>query len=167
MKYFSLIILSLLTFNVFSQTYKDSISFKSDLWIAETFEEGLRNPKDKNNVNWVKKKLPSNIPVIYIDISENGSMVGMKNPIKLKLTSSGLPKNGYLGKTVLKNSVIYEQCNLLDETGYLWNVIVGKDSSWEIPEKMEDGRIYIVIQDPKGIKSSYYFTLKYFGGMNY
>ena len=164
MKYFFLTILSLLTFNVFSQTYKDSISFKSDLWVTESFEEGLRIPNDTNTLNWEKKKLPSNKPVIYIDISENGSMVGIKYPIKLKLSSSGLPKNGYLGKTVLKSTVMYEQCNLLDETGYLWNVIVGKDSSWEIPEKREEGRIYIVIQDPKGIKSSYYFTLKTFGG---
>ena len=150
--------------NVFAQTYKDSISFKSDLWIVETFEEGLRTPNDTIGINWEKKKLPSNRPIIYIDISENGSMVGIKYPIKLKLSSSGLSNNGYLGKTTLKSTVIYEQCNLVDETGYVWQVIVGKDGSWEIEDKREEGRIYIVLMDPKGIKSSYYFTLKTFGG---
>jgi len=164
MKYIFSTILTVLAFNTFSQTYKDSISFKSDLWVAETFEEGLRTPNDTISVNWVKKNLPSSKPIIYIDVSEYGSVVGIKYPIKLGLYSSNLPNNGYLGKTVLKSTAMYEQCNVLDETGYLWNVIVGKDGSSEIPEKRDEGRIYIVIQDPKGLKSSYYFTLKTFGG---
>ena len=163
MKYIIFLISSLLSINSFSQTHKDSISFKSDLWIVDTFEEGIRPPNDTFTVKWVEKKFTSK-PIIYIDVSENGSLVGINYPIKLKLSSSGQPKNGYLGKKVFKNYAFYEECYLVDETGYIWRVIVGKDSYWVDPEKKDEGRIYIVIIDPKNIKSSYYFTLKTFGG---
>ena len=163
MKYTFLAILCLLANCTFSQVYTDPVTYKCDLWIAQTYEEGLRTPNDTIGLTWVKSNLPKNRPVLYIDISEKGSMVGIKYPVSLKLSSNGLPNNGYVGKKILKSNVVYEECNLLDETGYLWNVIVGKDGYWEDPEKRKEGRFYIVIHDPKGIRSSYYFTLKTFG----
>jgi hypothetical protein len=40
MKHVFFVLCTILTINAFSQTYKDPVSFKSDLWLVQTFEEG-------------------------------------------------------------------------------------------------------------------------------
>ena len=43
--------------NVFAQTYKDPVSFKSDLWLVQTFEEGTYSPPDTLLIDWQNKKV--------------------------------------------------------------------------------------------------------------
>jgi hypothetical protein len=58
---------------------------------------------------------------------------------------------------------MYIQSQVKDEQGNIWWVTVGKDPVFEEVEKREEGRIYVVIQDPNGVKPSWYFTIKSFG----
>jgi hypothetical protein len=51
-----------------------------------------------------------------------------------------------------------------DEEGYIWTVTVGKDAVSDDNTGLENGRIYVVIQDPNHVKPSWYFTIKSFGG---
>jgi hypothetical protein len=149
--------------NVFAQTYKDQVSFKSDLWLVQTFEEGTYVPPDTLLINWEKKKIKADKYAIYVDISSKGTLVGIKYPSKLTLSSEGLPNNGFMGEKWFGKYSMHIQSQAKDEEGNIWWVTVGKDSVFEEVEKREEGRIYVVIQDPNGIKPSWYFTIKSFG----
>ena len=162
MKHVFLLLLSVVTLNTFSQSYKDNVSFKSDLWLVQTFEEGSFTPPDTISINWEKKKIKSNQYNIYLDISDKGTLIGVKYPYKLTLSSEGLPNNGFISEKWFSKFSMYIQSTVKDETGYIWSVTVGKDSGFEEIHK-EEGRIYMVLQDPRGIKSSLYFTIKSFG----
>ena len=149
--------------NVFAQTYKDPVSFKSDLWLVQTFEEGTYVPPDTLLINWEKKKIKADKYAIYVDISSKGTLVGIKYPSKLTLSSEGLPNNGFMGEKWFGKYSMHIQSQVKDEEGNIWWVTVGKDSVFEEVEKREEGRIYVVIQGPNGIKPSWYFTIKSFG----
>ena len=163
MKHVFLLLFSVVTLNSFSQSYKDKVSFKSDLWLVQTFEEGSYIPPDTLSINWEKKNIKANKHAIYVDISEKGTLIGIKYPSKLTLSSEGLPNNGFMGEKWFSKYSMYIQSTVKDETGYMWWVTVGKDSVFEDEKIREDGRIYLVLQDPKGVKLSWYFTIKSFG----
>jgi hypothetical protein len=149
--------------NAFSQTYKDPVSFKSDLWLVQTFEEGTFTPPDTISINWEMKKVKSGKNAIYVDISNKGTLIGIKYPSKLTLSSEGLPNNGFMGEKWIGKYSMYIQSKVKDEEGNIWWVTVGKDAVIENEKAIEDGRIYVVIQDPNRIKPSWYFTIKSFG----
>lgn len=164
MKHFFLLLLTIVTFNTFSQTYKDPVSFKSDLWVVQTFEEGTFTPPDTISINWEIKKVKAGKHAIYVDISNKGALIGIKYPTKLTLSSEGLPNNGFMGEKWFSKYSMYIQSNVKDEEGNIWWVTVGKDAVIENEKAIEDGRIYMVLQDPNRIKPSWYFTIKSFGG---
>ena len=164
MKHVFLLLFTIVTLNAFSQTYKDPVSFKSDLWVVQTFEEGTFTPPDTISINWEKKKVKAGKHAIYVDISNKGTLIGIKYPTKLTLSSEGLPNNGFMGEKWFGKYSMHIQSQVKDEEGNIWWVTVGKDSVFEEVEKREEGRIYVVIQDPNGIKPSLYFTIKSFGG---
>ena len=163
MKHVFFVLCTILTINAFSQTYKDPVSFKSDLWLVQTFEEGTFVAPDTISITWDIKKVKQGKHAIYVDISEKGTMIGIKYPNKVKLSSEGLPNNGFIGEKWFSKYSMYIQSTVKDETGYVWWVTVGKDSVFEDEKIRENGRIYLVLQDPKGVKPSWYFTIKSFG----
>ena len=163
MKHVFLLLLTIVTLNAFSQTYKDPVSFKSDLWLVQTFEEGTFTPPDTISINWEIKKVRAGKHAIYVDISDKGALIGIKYPSKLTLSSEGLPNNGFMGEKWLGKYSMYIQSKVKDEDGNIWWVTVGKDAVIENEKAIEDGRIYVVIQDPNRIKPSWYFTIKSFG----
>ena len=164
MKHVFLLLLTIVTLNAFSQTYKDPVSFKSDLWVVQTFEEGTFTPPDTISINWEQKKVKAGKHAIYVDISNKGTLIGIKYPSKLTLSSEGLPNNGFMGEKWFSKYSMYIQSKVKDEDGNIWWVTVGKDGVIENDKSIEDGRIYVVIQDPNRIKPSWYFTIKTFGG---
>ena len=164
MKHVFLLLFTIVTLNAFSQTYKDPVSFKSDLWVVQTFEEGTFTPPDTISINWEKKKVKAGKHAIYVDISNKGTLIGIKYPTKLTLSSEGLPNNGFMGEKWFSKYSMYIQSKVKDEDGNIWWVTVGKDGVIENDKAIEDGRIYVVIQDPNRIKPSLYFTIKSFGG---
>jgi hypothetical protein len=164
MKHVFLLLCSIVTLSTFSQTYKDPVSFKSDLWVVQTFEEGTFIPPDTVSVNWEQKKVKAGKHAIYVDISDKGTLIGIKHPSKLKLSSEGLPNNGFMGEKWFSKYSMYIQSKVKDEEGNIWLVTVGKDGVIENEESKGDGRIYVVIQDPSHVKPSLYFTIKSFGG---
>jgi hypothetical protein len=164
MKHVFLLLLTIVTLNAFSQTYKDPVSFKSDLWVVQTFEEGTFIPPDTISINWEQKKVKAGKHAIYVDISKKGTLIGIKYPSKLTLSSEGLPNNGFMGEKWFGKYSMYIQSKVKDEDGNIWWVTVGKDGVIENDKAIEDGRIYVVIQDPNRIKPSWYFTIKTFGG---
>jgi hypothetical protein len=163
MKHVFLLLCSIIVLNAFSQTYKDPVSFKSDLWLVQTFEEGTFTPPDTISINWEMKKVKSGKNAIYVDISNKGTLIGIKYPSKLTLSSEGLPNNGFMGEKWIGKYSMYIQSKVKDEEGNIWWVTVGKDAVIENEKAIEDGRIYVVIQDPNRIKPSWYFTIKSFG----
>jgi len=163
MKHVFLLLFTIVTLNAFSQTYKDPVSFKSDLWLVQTFEEGTFTPPDTISINWEIKKVRAGKHAIYVDISDKGALIGIKYPSKLTLSSEGLPNNGFMGEKWLGKYSMYIQSKVKDEDGNIWWVTVGKDAVIENEKAIEDGRIYVVIQDPNRIKPSWYFTIKSFG----
>lgn len=163
MKHVFLLLFTIVTLNTFSQTYKGPVSFKSDLWLVQTFEEGTYAPPDTVLINWEKKKIKADKHAIYVDISSKGTLIGIKYPSKLTLSSEGLPNNGFMGEKSFGKYSMYIQSQVKDEQGNIWWVTVGKDPVFEEVEKREEGRIYVVIQDPNGVKPSWYFTIKSFG----
>jgi hypothetical protein len=98
------------------------------------------------------------------NISKNGTLIGIKYPNKVKLSSEGLPNNGFMVEKWFSRYSMYIQSMVKDEDGYIWTVTVGKDAFSDDYTGLENGRIYVVIQDPKHIKPSWYFTIKTFGG---
>ena len=126
MKHVFLLLLSVITLNSFSQSYKDKVSFKSDLWLVQTFEEGSYIPPDTLSITWEKKKIKEDKYAIYVDISEKGTLIGIKYPSKLTLSSEGLPNNGFMGEKWFGKYSMYIQSTVKDETGYVWWVTVGK-----------------------------------------
>lgn len=164
MKHVFLLLFTIVTLNAFSQTYKDPVSFKSDLWVVQTFEEGTFTPPDTISINWEIKKVKSGKHAIYVDISNKGALIGIKYPTKLTLSSEGLPNNGFMGEKWFSKYSMYIQSEVKDEEGNIWWVTVGKDGVIENEKAIEDGRIYMVIQDPNHVKPSWYFTIKSFGG---
>jgi len=163
MKHVFLLLCSVIALNAFSQTYKDPVSFKSDLWLVQTFEEGTFTPPDTISIDWEIKKVRAGKHAIYVDISDKGALIGIKYPSKLTLSSEGLPNNGFMGEKWLGKYSMYIQSKVKDEDGNIWWVTVGKDAVIENEKAIEDGRIYVVIQDPNRIKPSWYFTIKSFG----
>ena len=163
MKHVFLLLFTIVTLNAFSQTYKDPVSFKSDLWLVQTFEEGKFTPPDTISIDWEIKKVRAGKHAIYVDISDKGTLIGIKYPSKLTLSSEGLPNNGFIGEKWLGKYSMYIQSKVKDEDGNIWWVTVGKDAVIENDKAIEDGRIYVVIQDPNRIKPSWYFTIKSFG----
>ena len=163
MKHFFLLLLTIVTLNAFSQTYKDPVSFKSDLWVVQTFEEGTFTPPDTISIDWQIKKVKAGKHAIYVDISNKGTLIGIKYPTKLTLSSEGLPNNGFMGEKWFSKYSMYIQSKVKDEEGNIWWVTVGKDAVYENEKAKEDGRIYMVIQDPNHVKPSWYFTIKSFG----
>jgi hypothetical protein len=163
MKHVFLLLFTIVTINAFSQTYKDPVSFKSDLWLVQTFEEGTFTPPDTISIDWEIKKVRAGKHAIYVDISDKGALIGIKYPSKLTLSSEGLPNNGFMGEKWLGKYSMYIQSKVKDEDGNIWWVTVGKDAVIENEKAIEDGRIYVVIQDPNRIKPSWYFTIKSFG----
>ena len=163
MKHVFLLLFTIVTLNAFSQTYKDPVSFKSDLWVVQTFEEGTFIPPDTISINWEQKKVKAGKHAIYVDISNKGTLIGIKYPSKLTLSSEGLPNNGFMGEKWFGKHSMYIQSKVKDEEGNIWWVTVGKDGVIENDKAIEDGRIYVVIQDPNRIKPSLYFTIKTFG----
>ena len=89
-------------------------------------------------------------------------MIGIKYPSKLTLSSEGLSNNGFIVEKWLSKYSMYIQSTVKDETGYIWTVTVGKDAVSDDNKGLENGRIYVVIEDPKRIKPSWYFTIKSF-----
>jgi hypothetical protein len=164
MKHVFLLLFTIVTLNLFSQTYKDPVSFKSDLWVVQTFEEGTFIPPDTISINWEQKKVKAGKHAIYVDISKNGTLIGIKYPSKLTLSSEGLPNNGFIVEKWFSRYSMYIQSMVKDEEGYIWTVAVGKDAVSDDNTGLETGRIYVVIEDPKHIKPSWYFTIKTFGG---
>ena len=164
MKHVFLLLFTIVTLNLFSQTYKEPVSFKSDLWVVQTFEEGTFIPPDTISINWEIKKVKAGKHAVYVDISNKGTLIGIKYPTKLTLSSEGLPNNGFMGEKWFSKYSMYIQSKVKDEEGNIWWVTVGKDGVIENEKAIEDGRIYVVIQDPNRVKPSWYFTIKSFGG---
>ncbi len=145
-----------------SQSYKDNISFKSDLWTIVQAEEAVRTPGDTIGVVWVKRTVKARKNVIYIDISKSNTLIGIKYPRVLKLNSEGLPNNGFIGEKWYGEYNMWIQSYAKDEAGNIWEVTVGKDSLADEPES-ETGRIYMTIQDTKGLQSGWYFVINTLG----
>ena len=164
MKHVFLLLLTIVTLNTFSQTYKDPVSFKSDLWLVQTFEEGTFVAPDTISITWDIKKVKQGKHAIYVDISNKGTTIGIKYPNKVKLSSEGLPNNGFIVEKWFSRYSMYIQSMVKDEEGNIWWVTVGKDGVIENDNAIEDGRIYVVIQDPNHVRPSWYFTIKTFGG---
>jgi len=146
-----------------AQNYKDKVSFKSDLWLILQFEEGTYPPGDTINIQWKDKKVKRGNNPVYVDISKDLTMLHFKFPQKITFTSEGLPKNGFIVEKKFGEHSMYIKSYVKDEQGYLYSVVVGKDAVWEDEKNKENGRIYIVIEDPKRIKPTWYFTIKPFG----
>jgi hypothetical protein len=91
-------------------------------------------------------------------------LIGIKYPSKLTLSSEGLPNNGFIVEKWLSRYSMHIQSMVKDEEGYIWTVTVGKDAVSDDNTGLENGRIYVVIQDPNHVKPSWYFTIKSFGG---
>ncbi len=163
MKHVFLLLCSIVTLNTFSQTFKDPVSFKSDLWLVQTFEEGTFVAPDTISITWDIKKVKQGKHAIYVDISKKGSLIGIKYPTKLTLSSEGLPNNGFMVEKWFSRYSMYIQSTVKDEDGYIWTVTVGKDAVSDDNKGLENGRIYLILQDPKGVKPSWYFTIKSFG----
>ena len=143
MKHVFFVLCTILTINAFSQTFKDPVSFKSDLWLVQTFEEGTFVAPDTISITWDIKKVKQGKHAIYVDISEKGTLIGIKYPNKLTLSSEGLPNNGFIGEKWFSKYSMYIQSTVKDETGYVWWVTVGKDSVFEDEKIREKGRIYM------------------------
>jgi hypothetical protein len=150
--------------SVKSQTYQEKVSFKSELWTIEYAEEALIGP-DSVGITWTKKSVKRRKNVIYVDISSEGTLIGIKYPKVLKLTSEGLDNNGFIGEKHYKNDCMYIQSYARDETGNLWLVTVGKDRFTPGLENdpTGQGRIYLTIQDVNQIQSGWYFAIQTFG----
>jgi len=146
-----------------AQNYKDKVSFKSDLWLILQFEEGTYPPEDTLNIIWQDKKVKRGNNPVYVDISKDLTLLHFKFPEKKTFTSEGLPNNGFIVEKKFGEYSMYIRSYVKDEQGYLYSVTVGKDGAWEDEKNKQNGRIYIVIEDPKRIKSSWYFTVKPFG----
>ena len=164
MKHVFFVLCTILTINAFSQTFKDPVSFKSDLWLVQTFEEGTFVAPDTISITWDIKKVKQGKHAIYVDISKKGTLIGIKYPNKLTLSSEGLPNNGFMVEKWFSRYSMYIQSMVKDEDGYIWTVTVGKDAVSDDNKGLENGRIYVVIQDPNRVKPSWYFTIKTFGG---
>ena len=161
------IVLYFITLNMFSQhiSYKSDISFKSDLWLILTAEEAVRTEGDTIEVTWVQRTVRKRQNTIYIDISKNGTLVGLKYPNNIKLSSEGLPNNGFIGEKWYSEHNMHIQTYAKDETGNIWEISVGKDRLTHdlAPDPTDQGRIYLTIHDTKGIQSGWYFTIDVFG----
>lgn len=146
-----------------AQNYKDKVSFKSDLWLILQFEEGVYPVGDTLNITWQDKKVKKGNNPIYVDISKDLTMLHFKFPQKKTFTSDGLPNNGFITEKKFSEYSMYIRSLVKDENGYLYTVTVGKDGVWEDEKNKENGRIYVVLEDPKRINPSWYFTVKPFG----
>jgi hypothetical protein len=153
-----LLLLSPLT--VLSQTYETKVTFEADLWTIDYAEEAVRPPGDTVNFTWVKRSISSRKNAIYVDLTKNNTLIGIKYPRKMTLKSEGLPNNGFIGEKWFNQHCMYRQSYARDENGNLWLVTVGKDRVWEKEEDREDGRIYISIQDVNNQLSGWYFLLR-------
>lgn len=161
-KLFSLL-LCVVAFPMLGQSYKEISSFKADLWTIVYAEEAVYAPNDTNVFTWVKRTIKPKNDVVYIDISKDNTLIGIKLPNKLKLSSEGLPNNGFKEETWFNQYSMYIQSYAKDEQGNTWLVTVGKDSMAEEGGSREQGRIYISIQAMQGRRTGWYFILNSFG----
>jgi hypothetical protein len=165
MKNLTLLLLLLFEIQLFGQTYKDKVSFTSDLWVIEYAEEAVRSPENPSELTWVQRRIARRKNVIYLDISDKGTLIGIKSPVALKLSSEGLNNNGYIGEKKYSNNNMHIQSYARDEMGNVWQISVGKD---RLTEDMKDdptnkGRIYMSIHDTNGIQSGWYFVIQTLG----
>jgi hypothetical protein len=149
-----------------AQTYRDSVSFKSDLWTILSAEEAVRTEGDTIGVTWVTRNVKARKNVIYIDVSKSGTLIGIKYPRVLKLNSEGLPNNGFIGERWYSPYNMHIQSYAKDETGNVWLVSIGKDRLTPDmnPDTNDQGRIYLTIQDMRGLQSGWYFVINTLGG---
>jgi len=154
-----LFLLFLSPFTVLSQSYKMKTNFEADLWTITYAEEAVRPPNDTVNFTWVKRSVKPRKNAIYIDLTKNNTLIGIKYPNKMTLKSEGLPNNGFIGEKKFNEFCMYRQSYARDENGNLWVVTVGKDMVWEEEANRENGRIYISIQDFNNRLSGWYFLL--------
>jgi len=161
------VLLCFITFNILGQqvSYKSDISFKSDLWLIITAEEAVHTEGDTIGVKWIPRTVRKKQNAIYIDISKNGTLIGLKYPREMKLSSEGLPNNGFIGEKWYNPYNMHIQVYAKDETGNIWEISVGKDRLTHDlnTDPTDQGRVYITIQDTKGIQSGWYFTIDTFG----
>ena len=148
-----------------SQSYKDSISFKSDLWTIVSAEEAVRTEGDTISITWVTRSVKARKNVIYVDVSRSGTLLGIKYPRVLKLSSEGLPNNGFIGEKWYSPYNMHIQTYAKDETGNIWEITIGKDSltSDLNPDLNDWGRIYVTIHDTRGLQSGWYFVINTLG----
>jgi hypothetical protein len=156
-----LALLFLFSANLYSQQYKEPLSFRSDIWLIMTAEEAVRPPGDTINMTWVKRTVRKRSMAVYIDISKDSTVIYLKYPRKMLLKSYGLPNNGFIGEKQYKANYMSIQSYALDEKGNKWLVTVGKDGYSFEPDV--EGRIYISVVDTRNLQSSWYFTLNKFG----
>jgi hypothetical protein len=167
MKNLTLLLLLLFEIQLFGQTYKEKVSFKSDLWSIDYAEEAVRTKGDTVNLIWVKKSISARKNVIYVDVSNKGTTIGIKYPKVLNLSSEGLENNGFIGEKWYGKYNMHIQTYAKDQYGNLWQVTVGNDQLSEdaSSDPTGKGRIYITIQDTHGIQSGWYFSIKTFGNL--
>jgi hypothetical protein len=148
-----------------AQTYRDSVSFKSDLWTILSAEEAVRSEGDTIGVTWVTRTVKARKNVIYIDVSKSGTLVGIKYPRVLKLSSEGLPNNGFIGERWYSPYNMHIQTYAKDEIGNVWLVSIGKDRLTPDlnPDPKDQGRIYLTIHDTRGLQSGWYFVINTLG----
>jgi hypothetical protein len=163
MKQFFLLLFIFLSLISSAQNYKDKVSFKSDLWLILQFEEGVYPIGDTLNITWQDKKIKKGNNPVYVDISKDLTMLHFKFPLKKTFTSEGLLNNGFISEKKFSEYSMYIRSFVKDENGYLYIVTVGKDGVWEDEKNKQNGRIYVVLEDPKKVNPSWYFTVKPFG----
>lgn len=151
--------------NTFAQTYRDSVSFKSDLWTIVSAEEAIRTAGDTIGVTWVSRNVRSRKNVIYVDVSRTGTLVGIKYPKVLKLSSDGLPNNGFIGEKWYSPYNMHIQTYAKDDDGNLWEITMGKDrlTADLNLDPSDTGRIYITLHDTRGLQSGWYFVINTLG----
>jgi hypothetical protein len=158
-----IILLALLSFtcgSIISQSYRENVSFKADLWLIQKFEEGTYQ-LDTSVIAWEDRKVKKAANVIYVDASQDQTMIHIKYPKKMTLTSEGLAKPRV--RKFGEHTMYIASYARDTEDGYLYRIVVGKDARWEDEKHKDDGRIYLVIEDPARIRPSWYFVIKVFG----
>jgi hypothetical protein len=147
-----------------AQVYTDSVSFKNDLWTILTAEEYQIAPDSIHGV-WVKRQVKRKENVVYIDVTRESTMIGIKWPEKIRLVSAGLTEGGFRKEQWYGPNCMYMQTLARDERGALWEVTVGRDRySHDLePDPTGAGRIFLTLQPVEHNRSGYYFTLGILG----
>ncbi len=147
-----------------AQMHTDSVNFENDLWTILTAEEYMVAPDSINGV-WAKLPVKRRKNVVYLDVTRENTMIGIKWPETIRLVSIGLPEGGFRKEKWYGKDFMWIQTMARDERGALWEVTVGRDRFTHDlePDPSGEGRVFLTIQPVDHNRSGYYFTLGVLG----